>query len=53
MLESRRIRPTVLDYYPGLESVPRALADLASRKVSGKAVVKVSSDEIAEAMSRL
>lgn len=41
MLESGKIKPIVYGSYTGLESVPRALDDLASRKVWGKAVIEV------------
>jgi NADPH-dependent curcumin reductase CurA len=41
MLESGKIKPVVYSTYSGLESVPKALDDLASRKVWGKAVVEI------------
>ncbi|KIW15325.1 hypothetical protein PV08_05370 [Exophiala spinifera] len=41
MLESGRVKPVIYRTYHGLESVPRALDDLASRKVWGKAVVEI------------
>ncbi|KFH41022.1 Quinone oxidoreductase-like protein [Hapsidospora chrysogenum ATCC 11550] len=53
LIESGKIRPTVFACYEGLESVPRALADLSNRKVSGKAVVKVSQDGIVHVKARL
>ncbi|KAI1857558.1 uncharacterized protein JN550_013191 [Neoarthrinium moseri] len=41
-----KIKPTVYDQdYLGLESVPKALGDIASRKTWGKAVIKVSGQE--------
>lgn len=40
MWDNGLLRPTVFDYdYRGLESVVRAMKDLQSRKVSGKAIV--------------
>ncbi|KAJ9607430.1 hypothetical protein H2200_008503 [Cladophialophora chaetospira] len=41
MLESGKIKPIVYGTYAGLESVPKALDDLASRKVWGKAVIEI------------
>lgn len=41
-IASGAIRPTVSNYYKGLESVPQALKDIADRKVMGKAVVVVA-----------
>ena len=46
MLEAGKIKPVIYDtQYSGLESVPRALEDLAARKVWGKAVVDVNGSE--------
>ncbi|KAH7140087.1 zeta-crystallin [Dactylonectria estremocensis] len=42
LIESDQIRPTVSHCYPGLDKVPQALMDLLNRKISGKAVIKVS-----------
>lgn len=41
MLETGKIKPVICATYPGLESVPKALDDLAARKVWGKAVVEI------------
>jgi NADPH:quinone reductase-like Zn-dependent oxidoreductase len=42
LVESGRIRPSLYDQeYAGLETVSRALNDIASRKVWGKAVIRV------------
>ncbi|OCT53814.1 Quinone oxidoreductase-like protein 2 like protein [Cladophialophora carrionii] len=41
MLASGKIKPVVYATYRGLESVPQALDDLASRKVWGKAVIEI------------
>ncbi len=43
MLESGKIRPFIYGTYTGLESVPKALEELAARKVWGKAVVEIQS----------
>ncbi|EHY54558.1 hypothetical protein HRR83_004320 [Exophiala dermatitidis] len=43
LLESGKIKPIIYATYQGLESVPRALDDLAARKVWGKAVVQIRS----------
>jgi NADPH2:quinone reductase len=42
MYAAGKIRPSVGAAY-GFEDLPRALRDLADRKVMGKAVVKISS----------
>ncbi|KAI8629815.1 zeta-crystallin [Xylariaceae sp. FL1651] len=42
MIKKGTLRPTVFEKeYKGLQSVPEALADIASRKVWGKAVIQV------------
>jgi len=45
LIASGQVQPTVSKIYEGLENVPQALHDLSSRKISGKAVIKVSEDE--------
>lgn len=53
MIKKGQIKPTVYQppgfsgesTYMGLESVPRAMKDLAARKVWGKAVILVSGDK--------
>lgn len=52
-MDSGKIKPTVFEAYQGLESVPKALEDLSNRKVSGKAVVRVSRDETVDSRSKL
>lgn len=42
MLERAQIRPVIYGKYTGLESVPRALEDLAARKVFGKAIIELA-----------
>lgn len=49
LVEEGAIRPTVGVVYEGLERVPDALVDLAARRISGKAVVRVASEEEAKA----
>jgi NADPH:quinone reductase len=44
LMETGKIRPNVMKCYEGLESVPAALADMANRKISGKAVVRVAQE---------
>jgi len=45
MIKDGVIQPVIYDeQYEGLESVPRALADSAARKIWGKAVVDVRAD---------
>ena len=46
MLESGKIRPVIYGTYTGLESVPKALEELAARKVWGKAVVEIQSPAV-------
>lgn len=43
LLETGNIKPVIYGTYHGLESVPSAMEDLASRKVWGKAVVEIRS----------
>ncbi len=43
MLATGKIKPVIYGTYRGLESVPRAMDDLAARKVWGKAVVEIQS----------
>ncbi|KAK1062225.1 hypothetical protein LTR12_010061 [Friedmanniomyces endolithicus] len=45
MMQEGRLKPLLYGRYDGLESVGRALGDLAARKVYGKIVVKVSDEE--------
>jgi NADPH:quinone reductase len=45
MLVAGKIKPVVYGTYYGLDSVPKALDDLAARKVWGKAVVEVQSSQ--------
>jgi NADPH:quinone reductase len=42
MLEQAKIRPVIYRTYKGLECVPRALEDLAARKVWGKAIIDLA-----------
>ena len=42
MLERGQVRPVIYRTYDGLESLPQALEDLASRKIWGKAVNRPS-----------
>ncbi|KAK1725491.1 zeta-crystallin [Colletotrichum acutatum] len=45
LMETDKIRPVIYHAeYPGLEHVPRALKDMASRKIWGKAVVTLDND---------
>ncbi|KAH6877183.1 quinone oxidoreductase [Thelonectria olida] len=53
LIDSGRIRPTVSHCYSGLESVPQALKDLGSRKISGKAVIKIANDQTTPSGPRL
>ncbi|KAK7416786.1 hypothetical protein QQX98_004979 [Neonectria punicea] len=53
LIEDGRIKPTVYRCYEGLESVPRALKDLASRKVLGKAVIRINGTQAGQSASRL
>lgn len=53
LIDSGKIKPTVFEAYGGLESVPRALDDLSNRKVSGKAVIKVSPEATTDSRSKL
>jgi NADPH2:quinone reductase len=46
MLERGHIRPVVYGTYRGLESVPRALEDLAARKVFGKVIIDRSARQL-------
>ncbi|EXJ64360.1 hypothetical protein A1O7_00696 [Cladophialophora yegresii CBS 114405] len=46
MLESGKIKPVVCATYPGLESVPKALDDLASRRVWGKVVIEIQRSRV-------
>jgi NADPH-dependent curcumin reductase CurA len=46
MLERGQIRSLIYGIYGGLESVPRALEDLAARKVSGKAIIDLSTQQL-------
>jgi NADPH2:quinone reductase len=43
MLLAGKIKSVIYGTYRGLESVPRAMEDLAARKVWGKAVVEIQS----------
>ncbi|KAK6382180.1 hypothetical protein LTS17_004066 [Exophiala oligosperma] len=43
MLQGNKIKPVIYGTYRGLECVPKALDDLASRKVWGKAVIEIRS----------
>jgi NADPH-dependent curcumin reductase CurA len=45
LLESSKIQPNVSKIYQGLECVPQALIDMADRKISGKAVIQVASEQ--------
>ncbi|KAK0317754.1 hypothetical protein LTR82_011271 [Friedmanniomyces endolithicus] len=45
MMQEGRLKPLLYGRYHGLESVGRALGDLAARKVYGKIVVKVANEE--------
>ncbi|KAI0158332.1 zeta-crystallin [Xylariaceae sp. FL1272] len=48
MVADGEIKPTVFDReYKGLESVSTALADIASRKVWGKAIIQVDTERVA------
>lgn len=49
LLEAGKIKPTSSHIYQGLESVPQALADMAARKISGKAVIRVASEHAEKA----
>jgi len=43
MIRRGKIRSTIYEHrYEGLEQVPQALKDLGSRKIWGKAVVKIN-----------
>jgi NADPH2:quinone reductase len=53
LINSGLIRPTVSQCYTGLASVPQALKDLGSRKISGKAVIKVTDDQTTPSKPRL
>ncbi|KAH8655921.1 zeta-crystallin [Ilyonectria robusta] len=53
LMESGQIRPTVSHCYPGLDSVPQALHDLSNRKISGKAVIRVSEGVTGSSKPRL
>jgi NADPH:quinone reductase len=54
LIDSNKIRPAVFDRaYQGLDSVPRALHDIATRKVWGKAVVQVDSTESGAQLTKL
>ncbi|KAK5241027.1 hypothetical protein LTR40_013447 [Exophiala xenobiotica] len=53
MLESGKIKPVIYGTYTGLESVPRALEDLAARKVWGKAVVEIQSPPAPKVSAKL
>lgn len=53
MIDSGKIRPTVFEAYEGLESVPKALDDLSNRKVSGKAVIRLSREETDDSKAKL
>jgi NADPH2:quinone reductase len=49
LVESGRVKPTVYNQiYSGLESVPKALKDIAGRKVWGKAVIQVDQNQADE-----
>lgn len=49
MCEKGLLRPTIYDKeYTGLESVVPAMRDLASRKVWGKAVIRIDQEERAK-----
>ncbi|KAI0544787.1 zeta-crystallin [Xylaria curta] len=53
MIESGVFKPTLFGKtYAGLESVPEALADVASREVWGKAVIQVDASEGNESLVR-
>ncbi|KAK6064640.1 zeta-crystallin [Seiridium cupressi] len=46
LIEADKIKPTIYDAtYPGLESVPQALEDISSRRVWGKAVIRLEGTE--------
>jgi hypothetical protein len=47
MLEQAKIRPVIYRTYKGLECVPRALEDLAARKVWGKSGYRSRNSEAA------
>lgn len=53
LIDSGKIKPTVFSAYETLDGVPKALDDLSSRKVSGKAVIKVAEDEASGSKSKL
>ncbi|KAH6647298.1 zeta-crystallin [Truncatella angustata] len=54
LIHARKIGPTVYDgIYTGLESVPRALQDMASRQVWGKAVIRLTKTEAEAQKARL
>ncbi|KPM44614.1 hypothetical protein AK830_g1929 [Neonectria ditissima] len=53
LVENGRIQPTIYQCYTGLESLPRALKDLSSRKILGKAVIRVDDERKDSSKSRL
>ena len=46
LLATGEIRPVIYGTYSGLESIPKALDDLAARKVYGKAVIEVQPETL-------
>ncbi|KAF5010133.1 hypothetical protein FDECE_3679 [Fusarium decemcellulare] len=53
LFDSGKIRPSTFKRYQGLQSVPQALKDLSSRKISGKAVIEISKVENKQAQAKL
>ena len=46
MLVQGHVRPAIYKRYLGLESVPRAMHELAARKVWGKAIIDLASRQL-------
>lgn len=54
LINAGKIKPVVFEEkYMGLQSVPRALKDIAARKIWGKAVIRVDAAEEEHQKSRL